>query len=150
MGIIKKQTQYIPIQCPKYRLRGVHPDWEMHPSWTAGIEALDAYNHWVAEVVMPIAFQWIEEHKAEVYASVHDANKDDVGVVIASAFELVKKLPSYQNGLKQSAEYEAALANGTWDPAAINPVWSGIAGEVREATQEAFAEHSGVLKDTVR
>ncbi len=62
MGIIKKITQYIPVQCKDYRLRGAHPDWETHPSWIAGLEGLDAYNHWVCEVVLPIAFQWIEEH----------------------------------------------------------------------------------------
>ena len=107
MGIIKCNTQFIPCQHPKFRLKGAHPDWEMHPSWISGIEALDAYNHWVSEVVMPIAFQWIEEHKAEVYASVAEENKDDVGVVIAAAFDLVKELSSYQNGLKR---YEEALA----------------------------------------
>lgn len=150
MGIVKFQTQHIPCQHKKFRLRGVHPDWEMHPSWISGIEALDAYNHWVAEVVMPIAFQWIEEHKAEVYASVDEAHKDDVGVVIASAFELVKGLSSYKNGLKQLAVYEEALENGTWDPATINPVWTEIAGKVRTETDRIFDDRSKVLKDTVR
>ena len=150
MGMIKKGTQHIPCQHPHYRLRGAHPDWEMHPSWIAGIEALDAYNHWVAEVVMPIAFQWIEEHKAEVYASVDDANKDDVGVVIAAAFDLVKGLSSYQNGLARYKEYETALANKTWDPAAINPVWTGIVKKVRKETHATFEAQKGVLKDTIR
>ena len=150
MGIIKKETQHIPCQYPKFRLRGVHPDWEMHPSWIAGIEALDAYNHWVAEVVMPIAFQWIEEHKEDVYASVPKELKDDVGVVIASAYQLVKKLPSYKKGMRQYKKYEAALADGTWNPAKINPIWTEIAGEVRKATHDVFEEQEAVLKDTIR
>lgn len=150
MGMVKKGTQHIPCQHKDFRLRGVHPDWEMHPSWIAGIEALDAYNHWVAEVVMPIAFQWIEEHKAEVYASVDEANKDDIGVVIAAAFDLVKGLSSYQNGLVRQKEYEAALADRTWDPASINPVWTGIVKKVRHQTHATFEAQKDVLKDTIR
>jgi hypothetical protein len=150
MGLIKNQTRYIPREHVKFKLCGIHPDWEMHPSWIAGIEALDAYNHWVAEVIMPIAFQWIEEHKAAVYESVDEAHKDDVGVVIASAFQLVKELSSYQNGLEQSEIYEEALKNGTWETATINPVWTGIAGKVRRATKKAFTENAGLLKDTMR
>ena len=99
MGILKWATTHIPCQHPDFSLKGVHPDWEMHPSYIAGIEALDSYNHWVAEVVMPIAFQWIEEHKAEVYGNVSDDLKDDVGVVIAAAFQLIKELGSYKKGL---------------------------------------------------
>lgn len=150
MGMVKTMTQYIPCQAPQFRLRGTHPDWEMHPSWIAGIEALDAYNHWVSEVVLPIAFQWIEEHKPEVYASIAEENKDDVGVVIAAAFKLVKELSAYQNGLKALSKYETALADGTWDPSTINPVWTKIVKEVREATEESFEEAGGVLGDTNR
>lgn len=150
MGMLKKATQYIPCEEPHFRLRGVHPDWEMHPSWIAGIEALDAYNHWVAEVVMPIAFQWIEEHKADVYASVADENKDDVGVVIASAFQLIKKMSSYKKGLVKFKAYKKAMENGTWNPKSINPVWTGIAKEVRTKTKSTFEAQVGVLKDTIR
>jgi len=150
MGIIKCATVHVPQQHPKFKLTGVHPDWEMHPSWIAGIEALDSYNHWVAEVVMPIAFQWIEEHKAEVYANIPEELKDDVGVVIAAAFELIKGLGSYQKGLKQYAEYEKALEDGTWDTTKINPVWTEIVKDVRESTKESFDIHESVLKDTIR
>jgi len=150
MGLVKWETQNLPCQHPKFCLSGVHPDWEMHPSWIAGIEALDAYNHWVAEVVMPIAFQWIEEHKPDVYASVPDHLKDDVGVVIAAAFQLIKELPAYKKGLKQYERYEAAVADGTWDSSSINPVWAGIAKKVRAGTDAAFAAEESVLKDTVR
>jgi hypothetical protein len=85
-------------------------DWETHPSWIAGMEALNAYGDWVSSFVLPIAFQWIEEHKAEVYASVPAELRDDVGVVIAAAFRLVKEFPAYKVGLEKSAIYEAELA----------------------------------------
>ncbi len=150
MGMIKPNTRHIPIQPPQYRLKGVHPDWEMHPSYIAGIEAIDAYNMWVCEVVMPIAFQWIEEHKADVYATVAPEHKDDVGVVIAAAFELVKQTDNYKAGLAKSAEYQASLADGTWDPTTINPVWTEIVDNVRAATEAAFVENSDVLGDTIR
>ena len=150
MGQIKRDTTYVPVECPEFRLRGVHPDWEMHPAWIGGIEALDAYNHWVSEVVLPIAFQWIEEHKSEVYAAVPDHLKDDVGVVTAAAFELIKELPNYKKGLEKSAAYEAALEDGTWDPATTNPVWTEIAEEVRTATDGIFAKRAPHLKSTIR
>jgi hypothetical protein len=150
MGMVKKNTQYFPCQHKGFGLRGVHPDWEMHPSWIAGIEALDAYNHWVSEVVLPIAFQWIEEHKDEVYADVPAVLKDDVGVVIAAAFQRVKELSAYKNGMARAAEYETALANGSWDSTTINPVWAWITQKVRTATEVAFSAENASLKDTVR
>jgi len=119
----------------------------MHPSWIAGMEALNAYSDWVSSFVLPIAFQWIEEHKPEVYASVPDELKDDVGVVIAAAFKLVKQLPAYQRGVEKTAAYEAELASGTYDPSRTNPVWTGITRKVRTRTNEAFAEQAPLLGD---
>jgi hypothetical protein len=120
----------------------------MHPSWIAGIEGLNAYSNWVSTVVLPIAFQWIEEHKADVYASVADKYKDDIGVVMAAAFKLVKELPAYKKELEKSTEYDASLANGTLDPSKVNPVWTGIVEKVRAETKEAFEEQSSLLGDT--
>jgi hypothetical protein len=151
MGQVKSRNcQCIPLQHPKFSLKGVHPDWEMHPSWISGIEALNAYNFWVSEVLLPIAFQWIEEHKPEVYASVPEDLKGDVGVVIAAAFELVKETDGYKKGLAEYAAYEEALANGTWDSSRINPIWTGIVKGVRTATEEVYASQSVALKDTIR
>jgi hypothetical protein len=111
------------------------------------MEALNAYGDWVSSVVMPIAFQWIEEHKSEVYASVPEELKDDVGVVIAAAFRLVKELPAYKLELEKSAIYEAELASGTLHSSKINPVWTGITKKIRTSTEEAFAEESSLLGD---
>jgi hypothetical protein len=99
---------------------------------------------------MPIAFQWIEEHKAEVYANISEHLKDDVGVVIAAAFDLAKGLGAYQKGLVKYVEYERAVKDGTWDPTHINPVWASIAKDIRESTDESFEIHKDVLKDTIR
>jgi hypothetical protein len=125
----------------------VHRDWENHPSWIAGIESLHAYGEWVSSVVLPIAFQWIEEHRAEVYASVPEELRDDVGVVIAAAFKLVKELPAYQNGIVKSAAYEAAMSVENADSSKINPVWTGITRKVRTSMKEAFAEQASLLGD---
>lgn len=111
------------------------------------MEALNAYGDWVSSVVLPIAFQWIEEHKAQVYATVSDDLKDDVGVVMAAAFRLVKELPAYKKGLEMSAAYEAAVADGNFDPSKTNPVWASIVKKVRTCTDEAFAEQSSLLGD---
>jgi hypothetical protein len=151
MGQVKlDNTRYIPCQHPKFTLKGAHPDWEMHPSWISGIEALNAYNHWVSEVVMPIAFQWIEEHHDEVYATVAKEHLADMGVVIAAAFQLVKELSSYKNGMEESEKYQAALEARTFEHEKINPVWTGIVKNVRAATQKSHEEHASLLKDTIR
>lgn len=111
------------------------------------MEALNAYGDWVSSVVLPIAFQWIEEHKADVYASISDELKDDIGAVISAAFNLVKELPAYMAGCEKSDAYESALANGTLDPSKYNPVWTGIVNKVRTETRAAFAEKSPIIGD---
>lgn len=124
-------------------------DYEMHPSWAAGLEALQDYNHWVNAIVLPIAFQWIEEHKPEVYANVPEEVRDDVGVAIAAAFNLVRDLPAYKNALENCEQHQKGRAAGTLDPSKINPVWTGITKKVRTRTKQAFAENSEHLGDTI-
>jgi hypothetical protein len=108
MPILKRDCDYCPPCHLKPLVSGGLRDWEMHPSWIAGMEALNAYGDWVSSFVLPIAFQWIEEHKPEVYASVPEELKDDVGVVIAAAFRLIKELPAYQSGRR------ARVSKQTW------------------------------------
>jgi hypothetical protein len=150
MDMLQLNTQHLVKRPTPCCLSGVHPDWAMHPSWIAGIEALDAYNSWVCEVLMPIAFQWIEEHKKDVYTNVPDDLKDDVGVVIASAFEIVKTLDSYKNGVEKAKEFDKKLENEELDLEKINPVWTGIVENVREHTTKSFSAKADVLKDTIR
>lgn len=145
MRIVKTQCHYCPPSC-ETKPQGVPRDWEMHPSWITGLEALNAYGDWVSSVVLPIAFQWIEEHKAEVYAKVPKKQMDDVGVVMAAAFKLVKELPCYQDGLKKGVAYDAAVAAGTWNPSKTNPVWTKIVKKIRTETAETFAEQA-MLRD---
>ena len=147
MRLIKTDCQGAPTCCDKPLPCTTPKDWESHPSWIAGIEALHGYANWVSSVVMPIAFQWIEEHKPEVYASIPEELKDDVGVVIEAAFKLIKELPNYKQGLEKSDAYEAAMAAGTWDSSKTNPVWTGIVKKVRTCTQNAFAEQSSLIGD---
>jgi hypothetical protein len=151
MGQVKNTfTEPFPCHHPKHCLTGAHPDWESHPSWIAGIEALNSYNLWVSEVLMPLAFQWIEEHHDEVYANVAPEHKADVGVVTAAAFELLKELPSYKRWMAAFENYQAAVDAGTWDPTEINPVWTRITKDVRKKTEESFAAEKKHLKDTLR
>ena len=126
------------------------PDWSTHPSLITGIEALDAYNRWVSEVLISIVFQWIEEHKDDVYKRVPKELNDDVGVVIASAFEIVKTMPNYLNGIKKAEEFEEDMKRGTVDLSTINPVWTDITRKIKEDTKRIFDDHQDVLKDTIR
>jgi hypothetical protein len=111
------------------------------------MEAFSAYGDWVSSVVLPVAFQWIEEHKSEVYATVPDDLKDDVGVVLAAAFKLIKELPAYKSGMEKSAGYEATTTDPAWDSSKTNPVWTSIAKKIRAGTEEAFREQSPLLGD---
>jgi hypothetical protein len=147
MSHVKFICTYCPPPHRKHPSGEGQRDWEMHPSWTAGMESLNAYSDWVSSVVLPVAFQWIEEHKVEVYATVPEELKDDVGVVLAAAFKLIKELPAYKSGLEKSANYEAGVADGTWDTSKTNPVWTGIAKKIRSGTEKAFREQSSLLGD---
>ena len=146
MSPVKVQCTYCPPdrhKPPVFEDR----DWEMHPSFITGLESLHSYDHWVNSVVLPVAFQWIEEHKPEVYASVPENLRDDVGVVLAAALRLVKKLPTYQKELDQRAAYDAALAAGTLDTSTINPAWTAATRKIRACTQEAHAMQPGAPED---
>jgi hypothetical protein len=122
-------------------------DWEGHPSWITGMEALKGYSDWINSVVLPVAFQWIEEHKKEVYATVPPEYTDDVGVVMEAAFKLVQQRPAYKVGQAMSTTYEAAIAAGTWDASTTNPVWTGLVKKIRTETKQAFAEKSDLIGD---
>jgi hypothetical protein len=150
MSNIKKwTTQLLVERGNRHGLCGVHPDWGMHPSWISGIEGLDAYNRWVCEVLMPIVFQWIEENYDEVYASVPKEYEDDAGVVIASAFEIVKAMANYTDGVDKAKEFDAAHQGGSVDLKKINPVWTDIVKLVRKDTKVDFDKYKNVLKDTI-
>ncbi|MDU2730505.1 MULTISPECIES: hypothetical protein [Pantoea] len=150
MGTVKQNCHYVPRQPTVFRLKGVHPDWEMHPNYVNAVESLDAYNLWVCEVVLPIAFQWIQEHKDEVYANIPDDERDDVGVVVAAAFELIKNLDSFKNGSVEADNYEKEINNGTFNPDKTNPVWSEISKEIRSSTDAIFARRKNKLKSTIK
>jgi hypothetical protein len=144
MRHVKVNCAYCPPHHHKPPLGEGPRDWEMHPSWIAGVEALNAYSDWVSSVVLPIAFQWIEEHRSEVYATVPEDLKDDVGVVMAAAFRLVKELSAYKNGMEKRADYEAAVAQ---DASKINPVWTSVVKKIRTGTEQAFREQASLLGD---
>ena len=146
MPVVKFLCDYCGSHHPEPSGPG-YQDCENHPSWIAGIESLHAYGNWVSTVVLPVAFQWIEEHRAEVYASIPEDLRDDVGVVIAAAFKLIKDLPAYQNGLQKKAAYDAAMSAPNADSSKINPVWTGITKKIRTSTEGAFAEQSALLGD---
>ncbi|MBP4052006.1 hypothetical protein J9978_21245 [Chromobacterium violaceum] len=150
MGQVKQNCHYVPTQNTMFRLTGVHPDWEMHPSWINAIESLDSYNLWVCEVVLPIAFQWIEEHKGDVYKNIPENFKDDVGVVIAEAFEIVKGMSAYKNGLVEQRKYDNSLANKKFTSKKTNPLWTDISKSIRNARLSSFNQHLPILKSSIK
>lgn len=146
MGSKKGNCTNIPCHNPKHRLRSALPNWEVHPSLKTALDSLDAYQHWVSEIVIPIAFQWIEEHKPEVYAGIPKNLYDDIGVVISAAFDLVSQMPYYKKGLEMSVEFERERENGTLDTSKYNPVWTTIAKHIDRDIKHVFNEHKDILK----
>jgi hypothetical protein len=143
MSHIKVDCDYCPH--PHRNSFSPYRDWETHPSLINGLEALNAYSDWVSSVVLPIAFQWVDENRTEVYASIPDNLKDDVGTVIAAAFRLVRERDAYKRGMEKSAAYETTVVNG--DTSKLNPVWASVAQKVRTCTEEVFADQSSLQVD---
>jgi hypothetical protein len=151
MGMIKIATLHIPIQRP---ILSKLPAFEDHPSWLTGLQAMEAFHQWVATIVLPIAFAWIYEHYDEVYGSIEklpdgDKYKDDVGVVIAAAFQLVKETKKYKEGVEAYEKLQEGLKSGSLDTSKLNPIWTKITNEVRTATEGIFKAEKKYLDDTV-
>jgi len=127
------------LQCepPIAPINSVYAISEQHPLFFAAIEDLMIYERWVSRVVLPIAFQWIEEHKNDVYDGISEDAYDDIGVVVAAAFEIVKTLPAYTEGQRV-----------VLDPTKSNKIWTSISQVIHDGTREAFEEQSCLLKET--
>ena len=131
------------------------PPGENHPSFTLALQALNDYERWVSATVLPIAFAWIEDHKDEVYKSIRYEHRDDVAVVIAAAFELVRKTPAYIRGVQ--------IREAGNDPEKIkliclnlgellverNPVWTAIETQNSLNVKSDWDRFRRVLDDTI-
>ncbi|ASK24777.1 hypothetical protein BSSX_2885 [Bacillus subtilis] len=114
------------------------------------LEHLDAFNHWVSEIVLPIAFQWIEENKEDVYKDIPSDEIDDVGIVISRAFELIKEKEAYQIGLEEYNKYVEDLNQHTLDTKKINPVWTSLTKELRESRLSIKKKYSSKFKSAIK
>ena len=144
-GINKK---YTTLCLMAKRSNPVRPAWSDHPSWITGMEALEDFHEWVARIVLPIAFQWIEENYDAVYEKIDPDKRDDVGVVISTAYQMIQEL----DVCKKHAKLLEDLASGKLeepDTSTLNPVWTTITNEVRAASKEAFEEQEPYLDDTI-
>ena len=154
-GIVKHNTGYCPPPPPDDTGFSSKPDWVDHPSWITGMQALERFHHWVSAAVLPIAFQWIHENYDEVYEGIPDHLRDDVGVVIAAAFELVRKREAhseaYKKGQKSAEDLKLQMETkkDKFDPSHLNPVWAKITREVRHATKSSFEAEKTYLDDTI-
>jgi hypothetical protein len=149
MGMVKQDTQLIPVQ-KIFRVGKAHPTWEMHPDWIQALRNLDTYNQWVCEIVMPIVFQWIEEHKAEVYENIPIELRDDMGVVIENAFQMVKNGDLYKRGLRKAEAYEEEVQKQKIDTKKINPLWQNMSQALDEARENARKKFTEMLPNSIR
>jgi hypothetical protein len=133
---MSKIVKTVTVKCnfgrPHHSLSGSLGDHEGHPAFLAALEGLTAYNDWVADVVLPIAFQWIQENYTKVYEHIAESEKDDVGVVISAAFRLVKEMELYKQGQQHAADYEQQEKDKTLRIESINPVWAPLSKAIRD------------------
>jgi hypothetical protein len=138
------------VQCQNPNLRCLPTEygnarleaWEDHPALKIALDSLNIYNHWVSQRLIPIAFQWIEEHYDAVFANMPADKRDDMGAVIASAFEIVRRKPKYEAGLDLARRIE----NEEVDPSSSNPVWANVATELQVNLASAFERHEAQLE----
>jgi hypothetical protein len=133
-----------------YRLENAHPSWEMHPDFVQALKSLDSYNLWICEVVMPIVFQWVQEHYEEVYKDIPTDQRDDVGVVIARAFSIVQKLSYYNHGVELSKEYAQRITNRDPELNKLNLTWQHMSAALDKAKQSAKDDFTKLLGSTVK
>ena len=131
-GVLKTNC-CLKLAVPTAPLQPVYDISAQHPSLYAAIEDLMLYERWVSRVVLPIAFQWIEEHKEDVYKSVPNDMRDDVGVAIAAAYNIVKSSPTCRRDRGDRLQ---------------NPVWTRIAQKIHDQTRQAFTAEKDFLNDT--
>ena len=110
-----------------------------HPSLYGAMEDLMLYERWVSRVVLPIAFRWIAEHEDEVYGQIPENGlRDDIGIVIAAAFEAVtvanRLNPKGGDGVTSRPH---------------NPSWVKIAKQLRKDKYNAFTSEPELLKEMV-
>ena len=117
-------------------------DWAQHPALNLGLEGIVAYVNWVNRMVLPIVFQYVEDHHEEVYKTIPDFLENDIGTIVDKAFEYVKNQDAYKEGQIELAKYQAKVAAGTWDPKNVNPTWSAASKGLREGMRSALAAES--------
>jgi hypothetical protein len=98
---------------------------------------------------MPIACAWIEEHKDAVYAKVPDKYLDDIAVVIAAAFQIVRTYPFYKKGLELGKELDTLQKLTEADPHEINPVWAAVYCQNASRVEQDWNRYRDLLDDTI-
>ena len=91
------------------------------------------YERWVSEVVLRVAFRWIDENKEKVYPGIPEDLKDDIGVVINAAFKAVMK-------------EQQIKGDGILRP--FNPTWVKITEGLQKARREVFKTEGKLIEET--
>ena len=123
--------------------------WAQHPGMNMAMDGIAIYANWVSRVVMPIVFQWVDEHRAEMHDKMGIAQDallpDDVDAVVHAAFEIVKEKPAYLAGREAFKEFQDALADRSWNPAGLNSHWSAMTETIRQQMRETSHQEVGPL-----
>jgi hypothetical protein len=151
--------QLIKTNC-RYLCEGSRPittpptteDWAQHPALNMAMDGIAMYANWVSRVVMPIVFDWVDDHTQEMREKMGvrstDLLPDDVDAVVKAAFEIVKGKRAYAEGRVAFEQFQLAIASRTWTSTNINPKWTRISERMREEIRETLIEESRPLAGT--
>jgi hypothetical protein len=103
------------------------------------MDGIAIYANWVSRTVMPIAFLWINENRAEICESKGwNRLPDDINEVIEAAFVVAKSRDYYKEGRIEFYELQREIAKGTLRTEDINPTWTEICRRLRAEIDRQF------------
>ena len=87
-----------------------------------------------------------------MYGQLPDDKHDDVGAVIASAFEIMRNNDNYNAKYKEGQDLADKIENGDVVPSECNcnPMWSGVASELQDHLAEVIETHETELKNMIQ
>ncbi|MCK0196746.1 hypothetical protein MWN34_07445 [Ancylobacter sp. 6x-1] len=112
---------------------GAIEPWE-HPDLLRAFRGMVDYHRWVEMRLIPIAFAWMEEHRAAMLERIPEDRRSDIGISVETAFQLIKKTEFWEETKKRIAE--APPAEEIHRNGKANPMWIEMSRKYLAAERE--------------
>jgi hypothetical protein len=137
--LLKRNCQIVAASSVNVTTPPTTEDWAQHPALNLAMDGIAIYANWVSQVVMPIAFLWIEANKQEICSNKGwKVLPDDVNEVINAAFEIASQDPYYRNGQAAFDQFQNDLRSGALKPDTLNQSWTAISKSLRAEIHKSF------------